>query len=90
METFTSMFEEWVLSVLEFIPELTILKIPDVVYNYLHDFITLVNCFVVFKDFVPILNASVMFGFIELTTTIVMFIKSFYSNSIKWGLRDVS
>lgn len=68
-------FQLWVLNVLDSLPELEF-TIPDFVYDFLQDFINLMDCFVVYRDFVPILSASVAYSFISLTVTLVNYVKS--------------
>ena len=69
-------FEIWVLNVLNQIPELH-LEIPDVVYGYLNDFCRIAECFIDLKDFVPLLACSVCFGFVNLSFSLLDYIRSF-------------
>lgn len=69
-------FQNFILRSLESIPEMNI-AIPDVVFNFLNDFIALVDCFIVYKDFIPILSASVTLGFISLNFALIDYVKSF-------------
>ena len=69
-------FQLWVLNILEQIPELN-LYIPDFAYQFLKDAISLMNCFVVFKDFVPILSASVFISSIMLSMSLLDYIRSY-------------
>lgn len=69
-------FQIWILNVLESIPELQ-LQIPQVVYTYINDFKLVVNCLIIFNDFVPLLVASLSFNFIDLSLSLFDYIKSF-------------
>lgn len=69
-------FQMWILNVLESIPELQ-LQIPQVVYTYINDFKLVVNCLIIFNDFVPLLVASLSFNFIDLSLSLFDYIKSF-------------
>lgn len=69
-------FQEFVLKSLEQIPELQI-AIPQTVFQFLKDFISLIDCFIVYKDFVPVLSASITLGFISLNISLIDFIKEF-------------
>lgn len=69
-------FQMWILNVLESIPELQ-LQIPQVVYTYINDFKLVVNCLIIFSDFVPLLVASLSFNFIDLSLSLFDYIKSF-------------
>lgn len=69
-------FELWVLNVLNQIPELN-LEIPDIVYVYLNDFCRISECFINLKDFVPLLACSVCFGFVNLSFSLLDYIRSF-------------
>lgn len=69
-------FETWVLNVLENIPEFDI-EIPSKVYNYLNDFKLCINIFINWSDFISILNASILFGFVHISLALVGYIGSF-------------
>ena len=69
-------FQMWILNVLESIPELQ-LQIPQVVYTYINDFKLVVNCLIIFNDFVPLLVASLSFNFIDFSLSLFDYIKSF-------------
>lgn len=71
-------FQIWVLEVLNNIPQLRI-SIPDKVKENITGLITLLDCFLVVEDFVPLLVASIGFGFVVLTHSIFQYVKGFSS-----------
>ena len=75
-------FQTWVLGVLEQIPEINI-SIPKFVYQFLKDLVILMDCFIVYNDFVPVLSASVFFSAINLSITLLDYILSFRKSRVK-------
>lgn len=71
-----SKFQIWVLDVLNSLPQLQ-LHVPDKVKENVTGLLTLLDCFIVVGDFVPLLVSSVGFGFIALTHSVFQYVKGF-------------
>lgn len=68
-----------ILTFLDQLPELQ-LYIPRDVFNFCSDLIVLLDCFIVYNDFVPLLRASILFSAINLSFSIFEYFNNFKHN----------
>lgn len=73
-------FEIWILKVLNSLPSLEF-YIPDFVYTYLRDICMVINCFVDFSYFVPLLELSVVFSFFNILIALSDYVKSYFGST---------